>query len=262
MKKTDKAKHVRVALLALAATLTVSAFGEVAPQRMRRRQSQPSGGLAYTSATAKHIAVVNAQKTVTPAELQKAIDAVIIHLHMPFSVVSVEKAEDLGDAIRREKSDDKVGAVLVFEEGAGAEKGWVWKDPVSGVYRVNVSVLAKDAERDVLEARVRKMVWRSLAWTLDIEAGGGKMSILSPAKTLAELDAISATTPGPLQHNAMVDRLEKRGVKMVKVGTYRQACQEGWAPAPKNDEQKAIWNQVHAIPDKPIKIEFDPKKDK
>ena len=88
------------------------------------------------------------------------------------------------------------------------------------------------------------------------------MSILRPAKTLAELDAISATTPWPLQHNAMVDRLEKRGVKMVKVGTYRQACQEGWAPAPKNDEQKAIWNQVHAIPDKPIKIEFDPKKDK
>ena len=51
-------------------------------------------------------------------------------------------------------------------------------------------------------------------------------------------------------------------MKMVKIGTYRQACQEGWAPAPKNDEQKAIWNQVHAIPDKPIKIEFDPKRGK
>lgn len=207
MKKTGKAKHVRAALLALAATLTVSAFGEATPQRMRRRPSQPSGGLAYTSATAKHIAVVNAQKMVTPAELQQGIDAVIIHLHMPFAVVSVDRAEDLGDAIRRAKSDNKVGAVLVFEKGAGSETGWVRKDPMSGVYRVNVSVLAKDAERDVLKARVRKMVWRSLAWTLDIEPGGGKMSILSPAKTLAELDAISATTPGPLQHNAMDDRI-------------------------------------------------------
>ena len=44
--------------------------------------------------------------------------------------------------------------------------------------------------------------------------------------------------------------------------THKKACQEGWAPAPTNDVQKAIWEKVHAIPDKPMTIEFDPKKDK
>ena len=28
------------------------------------------------------------------------------------------------------------------------------------------------------------------------------------------------------------------------------------------DVQRAIWKEVHSIPDKPITIEFDPKKDK
>ena len=52
------------------------------------------------------------------------------------------------------------------------------------------------------------------------------------------------------------------GIRPVVQATYKKACQEGWAPAPTNDVQKAIWEKVHAIPDKPITIEFDPKKDK
>ena len=43
---------------------------------------------------------------------------------------------------------------------------------------------------------------------------------------------------------------------------YRQACQEGWAPAPTNAVQRAIWNKVHQIPDSPLVIEFDPKRDR
>ena len=28
--------------------------------------------------------------------------------------------------------------------------------------------------------------------------------------------------------------------------TYRKACREGWAPAPTNDVQKAIWEDINA----------------
>lgn len=51
------------------------------------------------------------------------------------------------------------------------------------------------------------------------------------------------------------------GIAPYKLTTYRKACQEGWAPAPTNDVQKAIWDEVHSLPSKPIKIEFDPKRD-
>ena len=49
-----------------------------------------------------------------------------------------------------------------------------------------------------------------------------------------------------MQHNAMVDRLEKRDVKMIKVGTYRTACQQGWAPPPDTDERRTIWQEVNS----------------
>ena len=50
------------------------------------------------------------------------------------------------------------------------------------------------------------------------------------------------------------------GVTPARKGIYEAACQQGWAPAPTNDIQKAIWDKVHAVPATPMKIEFDPKK--
>lgn len=56
--------------------------------------------------------------------------------------------------------------------------------------------------------------------------------------------------------------LEGRGVKAVQFIPYRRAVKEGWAARPTNDVQRAIWNALHAVPDKPITIEYDPKRDK
>ena len=36
------------------------------------------------------------------------------------------------------------------------------------------------------------------------------------------------------------------GITPYRRTTYREACQEGWAPQPTNDVQKAIWEQVKA----------------
>ena len=259
MKHTHTLHSSHTAAFALAALLLLGSVVQ-AEQLPRRRPAQPSGGLVYTQATGRHICIVNAQKTASTEDLQKAVDAVIIHLHMPFAIVSVGKKSDANDAIGRAKKDGAVGAIVVFDEEQGAEKKWIRKDVTLGVYRVNMAVLKRGAGKAVLADRLRKMVWRSLAWTVGLEAGGGPSSILDRAATLKDLDAISAMTPGPLQHNAMVDRLEKREVKMIKVGTYRTACMQGWAPAPTNDVQKAIWEKVHALPKNPMKIEFDPKK--
>ena len=36
----------------------------------------------------------------------------------------------------------------------------------------------------------------------------------------------------------------KLGMQMVRTTTYRKAAEEGWAPPPTNDVQKAIWNEA------------------
>ena len=49
-------------------------------------------------------------------------------------------------------------------------------------------------------------------------------------------------------------------VLQQEVSTYKKACEEGWAPNPTNEFQKAIWDKVHELPTEPIKIKPEEKK--
>jgi hypothetical protein len=39
---------------------------------------------------------------------------------------------------------------------------------------------------------------------------------------------------------------QKRGIPQLERTTYRLAVKEGWAPAPTNDIQRAVWDKVKA----------------
>ena len=79
------------------------------------------------------------------------------------------------------------------------------------------------------------------------------------AVRIEDLDAVGEFTPGDVIMREL-DYLNACGVTGERWVTYKKACQQGWAPAPTNNIQQAIWNRVHAAPKNPMKIEFDPKK--
>ena len=85
--------------------------------------------------------------------------------------------------------------------------------------------------------------------------GSVMMGVLKP-EDLDQID-IKMTVPAELAAG-MTKNLRLRGVTEFKTTSYLVACREGWAPAPTNDIQKAIWEKVHAPPQKPMKIKFDP----
>ena len=58
----------------------------------------------------------------------------------------------------------------------------------------------------------------------------------------------------------IMNNLRTLGVTQPHKTTYRKACMEGWAPAPTNDYQKVIWEELHAKPTNPLKIKFDKTK--
>ena len=74
-------------------------------------------------------------------------------------------------------------------------------------------------------------------------------------------DFIHAKSPSS-RKAAISANKSKLGIFSRQMVPYSRACREGWAPFPTNAVQKAFWEKVHAIPDRPITIEFDPKKDK
>ena len=127
---------------------------------------------------------------------------------------------------------------------------------------LNVGALAVGGANEEL---VRIRAKNEFSRVLTILCGGFCSQYPAPLMNFVvgvpDLDKCLADPPGDMTAR-MKGYLDKHGIKPEQRVFYRKACQEGWAPAPTNDFQKAIWNQVHSIPDKPITIEYDPKKDK
>jgi len=131
--------------------------------------------------------------------------------------------------------------------------------------RLNVAKLVDDlpgerAKEKFFAPRARKMIIKALSLLM----GGGSSqfpgNVMNTA-TVRELDACQEAVPVDMVDNYLA-YLRAVGVRPAVRTTYRKACKEGWAPAPTNDLQRAIWNETRKLPEKPIKIEFDPKKGK
>ena len=132
-----------------------------------------------------------------------------------------------------------------------SEEGWAI---------VNIGKL-KDGgpTKEIFEKRVTVEVIRGLAQIFGSGNSGMSMSAVTSLKDIDELQH-----PGfpPSAMKICQTQMRKLGFEPKVTASYRVACKQGWAPQPANYVQRKIWNEIHAIPDRPITIEFDPKKDK
>lgn len=148
-------------------------------------------------------------------------------------------------------ADDKTPTLL-----SAVEDGWA----VVNVRKLSEGLSTPEAKAKFLEPRCQKEVLRAFA-----TIGGGIASqypdnLMDIAK-ISDLDLVDVFIPNDAERS-MRKILAQRGVTPVQKAFYSQACRQGWAPAPTNDTQKAIWDRVHALPTNPIKIKYDPKRDK
>ena len=127
---------------------------------------------------------------------------------------------------------------------------------------VNVAMLVGDnPSKEKLAMRTRQEVSRAIAFLV----GGGSQypgTLAGSITRIQDLDRFNNDEMPPDVFMRIETNLKEAGVRPIYRATYRQACEEGWAPEPTNELQQAIWKQVHQIPDKPITIEYDPKRDK
>ena len=126
---------------------------------------------------------------------------------------------------------------------------------------VNIAPL-KHEKKQFFDARVRKETVRALAMLC-----GGCNSSYPDALTSAvtkpeDLDQFPDTRLQAEYHDRFIPYLKGLGVVPYRMTTYRAACEQGWAPAPTNEIQKTVWDKAHEIPSKPIKIEYNEKRDK
>lgn len=152
------------------------------------------------------------------------------------------------------------GVFVVNQKDAPAlyiapEKGWAF---------VNVAALSVDSpDEKLLAKRVRREVWRGFAMAAGSTDTEWDHCLLGPITSLKALDTIDSEAVSPEPTTKIAKHLTKLGILPFKRVTYKQACQEGWAPAPKDDFQQAIWDKVKAeqaqVPTKPLRITPDMK---
>ena len=165
-----------------------------------------------------------------------------------------------GDALAegRAAAKESCGVVMLVDGAEDAPLVAVY--PEEHLALVNMTALLKGAGGSgVRQDRVEKLTWRAIGHLVGCGAPDGYTCVMKPARNMAELDAMPNKFIHPATFFKARPYFDMCGVTPARKGTYESACQQGWAPAPTNDVQKAIWEKVHAIPDKPITIEFDPK---
>lgn len=110
------------------------------------------------------------------------------------------------------------------------------------------------------EARAKKMVARTFAMLCGGMSSSYAISLVGPMPDVKDLDVLPNENIPVDVTIRMNPYLEKFGITPAVLKPYKIACQEGWAPQPTNDVQKAIWDKVHAMPTEPLKIKPETKK--
>ena len=246
-----------MATLALCALSIVASAASTArdPAQMRDAVLRKTGGFIVAPARGRGIKVVDAKSGVPGEVLEKFQKSVSTGPR--FAIVLSE-----GEPGARYMPDDKCGAVIVVTDDPYSPLT-VTVAPEQGWASVNVHTLKADAPNDELfRKRTMKELWRALVYMM----GGGNNQmpacVMKPCVGVKDIDNLKMDQACPEPFREMSESAKKLGIAQAKLTSYRRACVEGWAPAPETDAQRAIWEEVHRIPDKPITIEYDPKTDK
>lgn len=210
------------------------------------------GKLIALYKTTKKIYYVNAQKRVGKDVIDAARRKMQETLRTP-----VDFAEGTFD-LKSPKIEGELSLYVIDDESlpmslVAPEGRWAF---------VNVAPLAKGRgeKPQFLEARVRKECARVGCMLFGGISSSYKQNLLSFVGSPEDLDKFESDNlpvDGPMRCSRY---LLGMGVKPYRKVSYRKACEEGWAPPPTNDVQKAIWDKVHAMPTEPLKIKPETKK--
>ena len=196
------------------------------------------------------VAVIDTQMKVAGAEFEKVAKELSDQLKMNFTYVKAEK----GAPEELLKNSKAKYAVIVTDDAAAPASLVALEDNWA---TMNVAKMGRglkgDAVGKFLTSRCRKELSRLLA----ILCGGTASQFPGNVMDVKKLEDLDLAVEGlPFDKiRAMEEFLKYNGFQAEVRATYRKACQEGWAAQPTNEIQKAVWNEVYTMPDKPITIE-------
>ena len=238
-----------MAAVAAAAAVVLMAQDMARPVRPRKRRI--GSGPGYESVRApvegRWFRLVNAQGDVPDAAVNEAARIFCGLFDLPLDYVAHGSSPAEGV---------EAGVEVVLDgEGSGPS---LLVEPEGGRARVCVKALKADGPAaDVLEARLKKELWRAGCYALGVGIEATP-SVLRPIASPKDLDASEDLCSTPMIAPLIAAGAQSRGLGRMRYVSYRQACRAGWAPAPTHEAQRAFFEQMKADkergPAKPITI--------
>ena len=255
-----------LALMVGGALVGADAGNHIDPARSQKihevYEKKFGGFVIQPGSLAGRIVFLNAQKELDAAEIEKVVRTIRTGMAYDISVTAAEPPSQLPkpEDLKRYKanvgifvvSDPKLPALLV-----SPEENWSI---------VNVARCKEGLKDDVLGKRLftlrcRGELLRGFAQASGIWTSNYRDNILN-IRSPKELDTIKGDSLVADMLQRCKTHLANIGVTQERKVMYTRACQEGWAPQPTNEYQKAIWDKVHALPTEPIRIKPETTKQK
>lgn len=227
---------------------------EAEKEARRAEFYRKTGGLiSQPGSNSGKIVFINAQERYPDAALKVAVDRLAASYKMDM-VISHAPSMEAKDAAAAIKKMGGASGVAVLSLDPALPALMVFPDERCSV--VNVAAIPADADPSVL----RKQLLRGFAAASGALYSQVPITIMSSFDNMKKLAAVpSEEIPADVGLRVR-NALRENGVKPYRITTYKHACREGWAPQPKDEAQKAVWDSFHTLPTEGIKIKYDPKK--
>ena len=209
---------------------------------MRSNMLARTGGMVRSPAEGPAILFLNTQTRVAAEVMSTVTDQVSKNLSLPVASKVNPSAEPVAEALNA-LSDKGTAAVVVIADTPGYPSLLV--APENRWALVNVAALGgAGVTAETLADRTQKEVWRAFGYLMGAANSNFEHCLLKPVLDPTDLDALKAKVVCPEPFNKIMTYAEKLGMKPQRTTTYRKAVEEGLAPAPANDFQKAIWKEL------------------
>lgn len=109
---------------------------------------------------------------------------------------------------------------------------------------INVTPL-RSITSEIESDRLAKELFRAYGIILGAYYSAKLPSVLEPVYGVGQIDNIRVKMFSPQHMSAIMHSAKLLDLPMLRPTTYQAACRMGWAPAPTNEFQKAIWDAAH-----------------
>lgn len=210
---------------------------------MRTNMLTKTGGFIKKAGAGPKVTFVNVQKRIPVKEFASVEARWEQILRIPHQIIDQGTTTDAVKLAMEMSKNSAYAVVIVVTDQAGLPSLLV--APESRWAVVNVAALEPDsATAEILASRLRKEMSRAYGYTMGAINTSLPACVLKPIFGVQDLDAIKYEYVGVEAAVKVLNQARKMGIEPVSATTYRKAVEEGWAPMPTNQWQRAVWESV------------------